>query len=102
MFYIRRAHPEDQDILLKLAKTVHFINLPPDKDLIGERIRRSRMSFRSAVTGEEPQFEQGVQGVHRQSPVFMFVLVDSETGNALGTSSIIAHMGGARKPEYRA
>jgi len=98
MFYLRRAQPEDLDILLKMAKTVHFINLPPDKDLIAERIRRSRISFRSAVTGEVPQFEAGVQGVHRSSPVFMFVLVDATTGNALGTSSIIAHMGGPGNP----
>ncbi len=98
MFYLRRAQPEDLDILLKMAKTVHFINLPPDKDLIAERIRRSRMSFRSAVTGEKPQFETGVQGVHRASPVFMFVLVDASTGNALGTSSIISHMGGPGNP----
>ncbi len=98
MYYIRRAQPEDQDILLKMARTVHFINLPPDKDLISERIRRSRASFRGAVTGETPDFDTSVKGVHRESPIFMFCLVDSTTGNALGTSSIIAHMGGPGNP----
>ena len=98
MFLIRQARPEDQDTLLKLAKTVHFINLPPDKELIGERIRRSRSSFRSAVTGEPPDFDTTVKGVHRESPIFMFVLIDTSAGSTLGTSSIIAHMGGPGNP----
>lgn len=98
MFFIRRAHPDDQDTLLKLAKTVYFINLPPDKDLIAERIRRSRASFLAAATGEQPQLEKNVTGVHRESPVFMFCLIDSTTDNALGTSSIIARMGGPGNP----
>ena len=52
MYLIRRAKPDDVEMLLKLSKTVHFINLPSDKDLISEKVRRSRLSFKAAATGE--------------------------------------------------
>jgi len=34
MFVIRQAMPDDLSTLLKLAKMVHFLNLPADRDLI--------------------------------------------------------------------
>ena len=45
MYRIRRAKLDDTPTLLKLAKMVHFINLPPDKDIIQSKIVHSRNSF---------------------------------------------------------
>lgn len=76
MFFIRPAKPEDAPTLLKLAKMVHFINLPADQDIINNKIARSMECF----AGEKLQ---------PQDQLFMFVLEDGETGNPIGTSSII-------------
>ena len=40
MFIIRQAKVEDVPTLLKLAKMVHFINLPADSDLLAAKIRK--------------------------------------------------------------
>lgn len=92
MFLIRQARTSDSDILVKLARMVHFINLPPDKDVIAEKIRRAQMSFESARQGEEFEASPG------RPPLYMFVMEESSTGNALGTSSIIAKMGTPGNP----
>ncbi|MBL0926532.1 MAG: arginine N-succinyltransferase [Phycisphaerales bacterium] len=95
MFLIRRARPDDLPTLLKLAKMVHFINLPADKDIINEKIARSTASFQAAAAGLPPP-EPGPssdKSAAARSPIFMFVVEDVETGNPLGTSMIIARMG---------
>ena len=58
MFVIRRAKLEDMGTLLKLARTVHFINLPPDSDAEAESRpmdhraeRRQRFPRRDAAKG---------------------------------------------------
>lgn len=85
MFYIRQATLDDASTLLKLAKMVHFINLPADPDIIAAKIQRSRRSF----LGEAPS---------PREREFMFVLVDSETGNVIGTSSVISCISWPGKP----
>jgi len=85
MFFIRQAQLEDAPTLLKLAKMVHFINLPADMDIIQAKIRRSRLSF----AGEESS---------ERDREFMFVLEDTETGNVIGTSSVIACVSWPGKP----
>jgi arginine N-succinyltransferase len=77
MFVIRQATVEDTPTLLKLAKMVHFINLPPDPDIITTKIVRSRKSFGGQLESERDR-------------IFVFVLEDTETGNLVGTSSIIS------------
>ena len=42
---MRRAKIEDVPTLLKLARMVHFINLPADKDIIAEKVQWSRQCF---------------------------------------------------------
>ncbi len=79
MFAIRQATVDDAPTLLKLAKMVHFINLPADPDIIHQKIIRSRKSFAGQVKDNR----------HRE---FMFVLEDTETGNIVGTSSVISCM----------
>ncbi len=48
MFRIRRAKIDDVPTLLKLAKMVHFINLPADRDIITSKVMRSRDGFLKA------------------------------------------------------
>jgi arginine N-succinyltransferase len=77
MFVIRQVATEDVTTLLKLARMVHFINLPPDRDIIASKVVRSRRSFGRETT--EPRERN-----------FMFVLEDLDTGNVIGTSAIIS------------
>lgn len=77
MFVIRQVATEDVTTLLKLARMVHFINLPPDRDIIASKVVRSRRSF-------------GRQATDPRERNFMFVLEDLDTGNVIGTSAIIS------------
>ncbi|MDZ4830564.1 MAG: arginine N-succinyltransferase [Phycisphaerae bacterium] len=77
MFVIRPAQPKDLPTLLKLARMVHFINLPADNDLLTTKVRKSLASFAGKAKSERD----------RQ---FMFVLEDTETENVVGTSAVIS------------
>lgn len=117
MYVIRRAKIDDCSTLLKLAKMVHFINLPPDKDIIAQKIAHSRNSFLKiadakakpepeptprtlAGIGVEPSRLQGLGSSSVHTDLYVFVLEDSETGNVLGTSQTLAHMGGPGNPNF--
>lgn len=75
MFFIRPATIDDVPTLLKLAKTVHFINLPADRDIIAAKVGRSRRSFAGQAT--DPRERE-----------FMFVLEDLDSENVVGTSAV--------------
>ena len=77
MYLIRQARLEDAPTLLKLAKMVHFINLPADADLINRKIMRSRESFAG-------------RAVDVREREFLFVCEDTCTGNVVGTSTIVS------------
>lgn len=104
MFLIRQSQADDRAIFLKLAKMVHFINLPPDKDVIADKIQWSRRSFRSVRKGEgiedvsQAREIQNLGGAAGKSPQFMFSAEDTLTGNVVGTSSLIAKMGSPGSP----
>lgn len=111
MYLIRGARTEDIGTLLKLARMVHFINLPADKEALTEKIRSSRTSFLHVASGSERRQDsreklanepkvQGLTAGLADTDQFMFVLTDSETGSVLGTSQLIAHMGGVGNPNY--
>jgi len=98
VFRIRHAIQSDVGILLKLAKMVHFINLPADKEAIAEKIRRSRASF--TVRGETPPVDANgaYTGPAGHSPQYMFVVEDARSGSPIGTSALIAQMGSPGNP----
>lgn len=127
MFLMRRAKIEDVPTLLKLAKMVHFINLPADKDIIADKAMWSRQCFLKAAersglikakgkgrkagndTDAYPSPDRGAGPVHlgedsglaaavSRSELFMFVLEDTESKGVLGTSQVIAQMGGPGRP----
>ncbi len=86
MFVIRQAMPDDAPTLLKLARMVHFINLPADKDIIAAKIAKSRRSFDGELNNQR----------ERQ---FMFVLEDTDSGVVIGTSSVICQISWAGWPQ---
>jgi arginine N-succinyltransferase len=115
MYLIRRAKLTDSSTLHKLAKMVHFINLPPDKDIIQSKIIHSRNTFLKAGGGRgKPEPEvippsvnnaiktdkslSGLGASTHESDLFMFVLEDLESGQPLGSSQVLAHMGGSGSP----
>ncbi len=128
MFLMRRAKIEDVPTLLKLAKMVHFINLPADRDIIADKAMWSEECFRKAALGTPvlrtgsgslpspsgsesrathdrgagPIYsgeKSGLGSAVSRSDLFMFALEDTENGGGvLGTSQIIAHMGGPGRP----
>ncbi len=117
MYLIRRAKVDDATTLLKLAKMVHFINLPPDKEIITQKIVHSRNSFlkianeraepepepmpRSLVgVGAERTTVEGLGASAANADLFVFVLEDTDSGNVLGTSQALAKMGGPGNPNF--
>lgn len=113
MFVIRQALPHDLDDLHSLAKQTFFINLPPDRDIIAHKIEQSQRSFQGLVvprakssapergssrTGPTHTSASGIRSITGSSPLFMFVLEDVEGRGVIGTSQVIARMGGPRKP----
>lgn len=127
MFIIRQAKVEDVPTLLKLAKMVLFINLPADREVIHQKIVRSRECFlkaggagggkvdsrtngkkehrplKAAVGGTGGTGEGaggGVSEFAKHGDFFMFALEDTETGACLGTSQIVGHMGGPGNPNF--
>ena len=127
MFLMRRAKIEDVPTLLKLAKMVHFINLPADRDIIADKAMWSEECFRklgsptlrggpgsgtapNPAAERQPTHDRGAGPIYSgeqsglgsavsRSDLFMFALEDTENGGGvLGTSQIIAHMGGPGRP----
>ncbi len=91
MFLIRQARQDDLDLVLKLARMVHFMNLPADKTILSERISQSRKSFRSTS-------DKAALATIKPSPYFFFVIEDTRRNAPLGTSGVIARMGGPGNP----
>lgn len=98
MFLIRRSKLTDLDVFTKLAKMVHFINLPADKTIISEKISRSARSFRAVHEHTDPHAPRPDRSAVGDSPLFMFTIEDLSTGNPLGTAMVVASMGGPGHP----
>ncbi|MCW5767116.1 MAG: arginine N-succinyltransferase [Phycisphaeraceae bacterium] len=116
VFIIRRAIPNDVPTLLKLARMVYFINLPPDNTIIGEKVQWSRQSFLLASeldtgagkvsagkrtdpsAGHHGTISAGLRAITGKAPLFMFVLEDAESGTPLGTCQVVSRMGGPGHP----
>lgn len=85
MFVIRQANLEDASTLLKLARLVHSNNLPADQDILRTKLLRSRDSF--AGKARTP--------LERE---FLFVLEDTDSGNVIGTSSVLSCISSPGRP----
>lgn len=124
MFAIRNAQPRDLDDLYSLAKQTFFINLPPDREIIAGKIDQSLASFarlagasktgvkaatpapgsgashRRTASGSPHRSATGLKAITGQSDLFLVVLENLETRTVVGTSQIIAHMGGPDSPRH--
>ena len=113
MFLIRQSKPKDVATLLKLARMVYFINLPPDERIIADKIAHSQKCFTRAA-GEEGAVRRrelregggkrhstgGYASTDQDSDLFMFTIEEVETGAVIGTSQMRARMGGPGNPNY--
>ncbi len=115
VFVIRQSKPEDAATLQKLARMVYFINLPPDERLILEKIQHSQRCFERVATtaGKSVRPERdakrdsrqrgrnaGMSSMEQDSDLFMFTILDGESGGILGTSQVRARMGGPGNPNW--
>ncbi len=105
MYVVRRAKQTDIPTLLKMAKMVHFINLPADKEIIGQKIVNSRRSFmraagnrRVARRGPIDAGNGGISEATAAADLFMFILEDLNSPGCIGTSQLISQMGGPENP----
>lgn len=130
MFLIRQSKPDDTSTLFKLARMVYFINLPPDEMIIAQKIEHSQGCFRKvahgvtakakpaakvskgkrpageAAPGGAPARRKGSAGgglaaMETESDMFMFSVIEPETGAVIGTSQVRAHQGGPGNPNWR-
>lgn len=120
MFSIRQATIDDLPDLYALARQTYFINLPPDKDIIAVKIEQSAASFRSlaaatssshkserkaasrtsrhARTASQNSSRSGHRATTSLSDLFLFVVEQSDSPGVIGTSQVIAAMGGKGHP----
>ncbi len=106
MFLIRQAKAQDLDALHALAKQTFFINLPPDRDLIGQKIEQSKESFHRLATGKAAAVGRGrgsshgagIRALTGSTDLFLFVLEDVAGRGVIGTSQVVAQMGGEGHP----
>lgn len=106
MFLIRQSKLGDVPTLLKLAQMVYFINLPPNEQIIAGKIDQSTLSFGRAsgkVKEAKPgKARKGPQAAsqYEGSDLFVFSMVDTDTGTVIGTSQVRSHQGGPGNPNW--
>jgi arginine N-succinyltransferase len=113
VFLIRQSKPEDVSTLVKLARTVYFINLPPNEQIILNKIDHSVRCFKAVSGGPKAKSKgqakapakssgsrEGLAASERDSDMFMFSILEPE-GGVIGTSQVRAHMGGPGNPNWR-
>jgi len=129
VFLIRQSKPDDTSTLLKLARMVYFINLPPDELIIAQKIEHSHGCFRrvshgvTAAAKPAPKDKKkkapaatssngttskrkgsaggGLAAMEHESDMFMFSIIEPDSGAVIGTSQVRAHQGGPGNPNWR-
>lgn len=79
-YEIRGAGPEDAAELIQLAHYLRTVNLPPDARKLRELLELSAESFSG-----------GIADVTKRK--YVFLLIDRQSGSAVGTSTLIARLG---------
>ncbi len=85
MYYIRPVKREDLNSLIKLAEKAGdgLTTLPPDAELLGNRIDASIKSFAADLSGPVDEY-------------YFLVMEDVKTGEVVGTSAIFSSVGGTQ------
>lgn len=87
MFLLRAVEDKDLDGLYELSQLYLFINLPADREIIGEKIKSSLKSF------EDPS-----RALYKS--YYFFVLEDLELKKIIGCSMIHAQHGTEEEPHF--
>jgi len=87
MILLREIQDRDLEALERFSQIPGFINLQNDRDVLRDKIRRSRDSFKG-------QLEELSEGK------YIFVAEDLEQGRVVGTSMIAAQHGTAESPHF--
>ncbi len=87
MILLREVQERDLGDLERLAQVPGFINLQGDRDLLREKIKRSRDAFLGRV--DDPSERK-----------FIFVAEDLERGAVVGTSMIASQHGSPESPHF--
>lgn len=84
-FIIRNAEMRDVEDLIALASQFALLNLPPDREMISEKIERSLKAF------SDPKTPRG-------DAEYVFVVEDLERDKVVGSSLILAKHGTPKSP----
>jgi arginine N-succinyltransferase len=84
-FIIRNAENRDVEDLIALASQFALLNLPPDREMISEKIERSLRAFTDPKTP-------------REAAEYLFVVEDLERDKVVGSSLILAKHGTQKSP----
>lgn len=87
MFLLRSVTIDDIDALYELSKLVSFINLPPDKKIIEEKVKISAQCFTNP-------------GKDLKKNYYFFVLEDVSKSKLVGVSMIHAQHGTEEEPHF--
>ncbi len=79
-YEIRGAQPSDEEGLLELASHLDTVNLPHDRETVQQILDHAQKSYLGAI--KDPKRRE-----------YLFVLVDTITGQLLGTSMIFGQLG---------
>lgn len=85
MLVLRPCRESDIDTLYELSLEIGwgFTSLPPDRDVLARRVRKSVASFAAQVSAPGEEY-------------YLFVCEDAETGRVVGTSGVFATVGLSR------
>lgn len=110
LFLIRQSKPEDVSTLVKMAKMVYFINLPPNEQFILHKIEHSGRCFGELAAGGSDRSARprrsggegtGHAAMEHDSEFFMFSMEDlAAGGGVIGTSQVRARQGGPGNPNW--
>lgn len=122
MFLVRQSKPQDVPTLVKLAKMVFFINLPPNEQILANKIDHSAKCIKrvAGVDVADPRIDErmahrrknaeaaGWADADADSDLFMFSIEDLGASRGvgkggagvIGTSQIRARQGGPGNPNW--
>ncbi len=89
MYLLRSVTENDLEELFKLSQLANFINLPPKKEIILQKIKRSIESFSN---------ENSSKNLNKD--YYLFIIENTETRNVIGASMIHAQHGTHDEPHF--
>jgi arginine N-succinyltransferase len=89
MYRLRSAMESDLEDLYRLSKLVTFINLPADKKVISEKIRKSMLSFKNRGPSK-----------NMNNDYYLFIIEELDSNEIIGASMIHGQHGTEDEPHF--